>query len=237
MYHAILPIEQHSAAERFLQGLPDLVAASPLCRRLKPVSLLIDIAPMTLTDQPHSFIADNFNLSPRAARRRDNVIRQLLSEHEPDLYQAILNLAQTKPTEVFQQANAFKTWLTELLNTALMPCDYCASLKTVRIGHRLNFRCRSCRRTFNPLKKYRLDKLSHCELWLPFIDLLLQGETFKTIHRQLGINTNTAAKWQRYFFSLMDKQGFDLLINYCQVKRRQHYRQTWLDVNACRSHF
>lgn len=237
MYHAILPIEQHSAAERFLQGLPDLVAASPLCRRLKPVSLLIDIAPMTLTDQPHSFIADNFNLSPRAARRRDNVIRQLLSEHEPDLYQAIVNLAQTKPTEVFQQANAFKTWLTELLNTALMPCDYCASLKTVRIGHRLNFRCRSCRRTFNPLKKYRLDKLSHCELWLPFIDLLLQGETFKTIHRQLGINTNTAAKWQRYFFSLMDKQGFDLLINYCQVKRRQHYRQTWLDVNACRSHF
>ena len=237
MYHAILPIEQHSAAERFLQGLPDLVAASPLCRRLKPVSLLIDIAPMTLTDQPHSFIADNFNLSPRAARRRDNVIRQLLSEHEPDLYQAILNLAQTKPTEVFQQANAFKTWLTELLNTALMPCDYCGSLKTVRIGHRLNFRCRSCRRTFNPLKKYRLDKLSHCELWLPFIDLLLQGETFKTIHRQLGINTNTAAKWQRYFFSLMDKQGFDLLINYCQVKRRQHYRQTWLDVNASRSHF
>ena len=237
MYHAILPIEQHSAAERFLQGLPDLVAASPLCRRLKPVSLLIDIAPMTLTDQPHSFIADNFNLSPRAARRRDNVIRQLLSEHEPDLYQAILNLAQTKPTEVFQQANAFKAWLTELLNTAIMPCDYCASLKTVRIGHRLNFRCRSCRRTFNPLKKYRLDKLSHCELWLPFIDLLLQGETFKTIHRQLGINTNTAAKWQRYFFSLMDKQGFDLLINYCQVKRRQHYRQTWLDVNACRSHF
>ena len=237
MYHTILPIEQHSAAERFLQGLPDLVAASPLCRRLKPVSLLIDIAPMTLTDQPHSFIADNFNLSPRAARRRDNVIRQLLSEHEPDLYQAILNLSQTKPTEVFQQANAFKTWLTELLNTALMPCDYCASLKTVRIGHRLNFRCRSCRRTFNPLKKYRLDKLSHCELWLPFIDLLLQGETFKTIHRQLGINTNTAAKWQRYFFSLMDKQGFDLLINYCQVKRRQHYRQTWLDVNACRSHF
>lgn len=237
MYHAILPIEQHSAAERFLQGLPDLVAASPLCRRLKPVSLLIDIAPMTLTDQPHSFIADNFNLSPRAARRRDNVIRQLLSEHEPDLYQAILNLAQTKPTEVFQQANAFKTWLTELLNTALMPCDYCGSLKTVRIGHRLNFRCRSCRRTFNPLKKYRLDKLSHCELWLPFIDLLLQGETFKTIHRQLGINTNTAAKWQRYFFSLMDKQGFDLLINYCQVKRRQHYRQTWLDVNASRSYF
>lgn len=237
MYHAILPIEQHSAAERFLQGLPDLVAASPLCRRLKPVSLLIDIAPMTLTDQPHSFIADNFNLSPRAARRRDNVIRQLLSEHEPDLYQAILNLAQTKPTEVFQQANAFKAWLTELLNTAIMPCDYCGSLKTVRIGHRLNFRCRSCRRTFNPLKKYRLDKLSHCELWLPFIDLLLQGETFKTIHRQLGINTNTAAKWQRYFFSLMDKQGFDLLINYCQVKRRQHYRQTWLDVNASRSHF
>ena len=237
MYHAILPIEQHSAAERFLQGLPDLVAGSPLCRRLKPVSLLIDIAPMTLTDQPHSFIADNFNLSPRAARRRDNVIRQLLSEHEPDLYQAILNLAQTKPTEVFQQANAFKAWLTELLNTALMPCDYCGSLKTVRIGHRLNFRCRSCRRTFNPLKKYRLDKLSHCELWLPFIDLLLQGETFKTIHRQLGINTNTAAKWQRYFFSLMDKQGFDLLINYCQVKRRQHYRQTWLDVNASRSHF
>lgn len=237
MYHAILPIEQHPAAERFLQGLPDLVAANPLCRRLKPVSLLIDIAPMTLTDQPHSFIADNFNLSPRAARRRDNVIRQLLSEYEPDLYQAILNLAKTKPTEVFQQANAFKTWLTELLNTALMPCDYCASLKTVRIGHRLNFRCRSCRRTFNPLKKYRLDKLSHCELWLPFIDLLLQGETFKTIHRQLGINTNTAAKWQRYFFSLMDKQGFDLLINYCQVKRRQHYRQTWLDVNACRSYF
>ena len=236
MYHSLLPIEQHPAAERFLLALPDLVATTPLCRRFKPASLFINIAPMTLSNQPHSFIADKFNLSARAARRWDNVIRQLLAQYEPDLYQAILNLAQAKPTEVFQQANAFKAWLTELLNTALMPCDYCASLKTVRIGHRLNFRCRSCRRTFNPLKKYRLDKLSHCELWLPFIDLLLQGETFKTIHRQLGINTNTAAKWQRYFFTLMEEQGFTLLVNYCRTKRRQRYRQTWLDINANSPH-
>ncbi|OTQ48335.1 hypothetical protein [Gilliamella apis] len=236
MYHSLLPIEQHLAAERFLLALPDLVATTPLCRRFKPASLFINIAPMTLSNQPHSFIADNFNLSPRAARRRDNVIRQLLSEHEPDLYQAILNLAQTKPTEVFQQANAFKTWLTELLNTALMPCDYCHSLNTIRIGHRLNFRCKTCRRTFNPLKKYQLNKLSHHERWLPFIDLLLQGETYKTIQQQLGINANTAAKWQRYFFTLMEEQGFTLLVNYCRTKRRQRYRQTWLDINANSPH-
>lgn len=153
MYHSLLPIEQHFAAERFLLALPDLVATTPLCRRFKPASLFINIAPMTLSNQPHSFIADKFNLSARAARRWDNVIRQLLAQYEPDLYQAILNLDQAKPTEVFQQAKAFKLWLTGLLKTAVMPCDYCHSLNTIRIGHRLNFRCKTCRRTFNPLKK------------------------------------------------------------------------------------
>ena len=187
---------------------------------------------MTLSNQPHSFIADKFNLSARAARRWDNVIRQLLAQYELDLYQAILNLAQAKPTEVFQQAKAFKSWLTGLLKTSVMPCDYCHSLNTIRIGHRLNFRCKTCRRTFNPLKKYQLNKLSHHERWLPFIDLLLQGETHKTIQQQLGINANTAAKWQRYFFTLMEEQGFTLLVNYCRTKRRQRYRQTWLDINA-----
>ena len=236
MYHSLLPIEQHLAAERFLLALPDLVATTPLCRRFKPASLFINIAPMTLSNQPHSFIADKFNLSARAARRWDNVIRQLLAQYEPDLYQAILNLAQAKPTEVFQQAKAFKSWLTGLLKTSVMPCDYCHSLNTIRIGHRLNFRCKTCRRTFNPLKKYQLNKLSHHERWLPFIDLLLQGETYKTIQQQLDINANTAAKWQRYFFTLMEEQGFTLLVNYCRTKRRQRYRQTWLDINANSPH-
>lgn len=229
MYHAILPSEQHPAAERFLVLLPALVETSSLCRRLKPFSLLIDIAPLTLTAQPHSFIAAQFDLSPRAARRRDNVIRQLLAQHEPELYQAVLDLAQTVPDEVSQQSQAFKSWLTELLSTSVMPCDYCGSLSTVRIGHRLNFRCRSCRRTFNPLKKYQLHQLSHCELWLPFVDLLLQGETCKTANQQLGINTDTAAKWQSYFLWIMEQQGFALLANYCRVKRRQRCRQIWLD--------
>ncbi|PXZ03712.1 hypothetical protein DKK70_15955 [Gilliamella apicola] len=191
---------------------------------------------MTLSNQPHSFIADKFNLLARVARRWDNVIRQLLAQYEPGLYQAILNLAQAKPTEVFQQAKAFKLWLTGLLKTAVMPCDYCHSLNTIRIGHRLNFRCKTCRRTFNPLKKYQLNKLSHHERWLPFIDLLLQGETYKTIQQQLGINANTAAKWQRYFFTLMEEQGFTLLVNYCRTKRRQRYRQIWLDINANSPH-
>ncbi|OCG23016.1 hypothetical protein A9G11_06445 [Gilliamella sp. wkB108] len=229
MYHAILPIEQHPAAERFLLLLPALVATSPLCRRLRPTSLLIDIAPFTLTAQPHSFIATQFDLSPRAARRRDNVIRQLLAQHEPELYQAVLNLAQTMPERVSQQAQAFKSWLTELLNTSVMPCDYCGSLSTVRIGHRLNFRCRNCRRTFNPLKKYQLNELSHCGLWLSFVDLLLQGETCRTINQQLGINTDTASKWQIYFLWIMEQQGFSMLANYCRVKRRQRCRQIWLD--------
>ncbi|WP_085247110.1 hypothetical protein [Gilliamella mensalis] len=232
MYHSILPNEQHSAAERFLQQVPALIAASSLCRRLKPVALLIDIAPMTLIALPHSLIANKFQLSPRAAQRRDNVIRQWLAQYEPDLYQVVLNLAQTTPAEVSRQAQAFKLWLTELLGTSVMPCHYCGSLSTVRIGYRLNFRCRTCRRTFNPLKKYYLDKLSHCELWLPFVDLLLQGETFKTINRQLGINTDTAAKWQRYFLGIMELQGFLVLANYCQIKRRQRCRQIWLDVQA-----
>ena len=232
MYHAILPSKQQPAAERFLQQLPKLVAASPLCLRLKPTSLLIDIAPYTLTAQPHSFIAAQFNLSPRAARRRDNVIRQLLEQHEPDLYQAVLDLEQTTPDQVSQQAQAFKSWLKDLLSTSVMPCDYCESPLTVRIGHRLNFRCRSCRRTFNPLKKYQLNHLSHCELWLPFVDLLLQGETLKTANQQLGINSNTASKWKSCFLWIMEKQGFSILANYCRVKRRQRYRQIWLDVKA-----
>ena len=226
MYHAILPNQYHHAAQRFLQQLPELATTSPLCRRLKPVSLLIDIAPFTLAAQPHSFIAAQFDLSPRAARRRDNVIRQLLVLHEPDLYQAVLNLEQATPDEVTRQAFAFKSWLSELLSTSVMPCAYCASLNTVRIGQRLNFRCKACQRTFNPLKIYQLDKLSHCELWLPFIDMLLQGETCKTVNRQLGINTATAAKWQRYFLWIMSQQGFTLLANHCRTLRRRHYRQT-----------
>ena len=232
MYREILPVKQHSVANRFLRQLPELIASSPLCQRLKPFSLFIDIAPWTLIAQPHSLIANELGLSPRVVLRRNNVIRQLLALHEPSLYQTILNLEKTVPKGVIRQAQAFKSWITDLLNTSVMPCAHCTSMNTVRIGHRLNFRCRSCRRTFNPLKAHHLNKLSHCHLWLPCIDLLMEGESCKTIHQKLGISVDTAAKWQLYFIWLMAHQGFAALANYCQVKRRQRYHQTWLEVKT-----
>ena len=230
MYREILPVKQHAAANRFLKQLPELVASNPLCKRLKPFSLFVDIAPWTLIAQPHSLIANEFGITPQAALRRDNIIRQLLALHEPSLYQAILKLESTTPKVVIRQAQEFKSWLSELLNTSVMPCEYCSSMNTVRIGHRLNFRCRSCRRTFNPLKVHHLNELSHCHLWLPCIDLLVKGETCKTIHQKLGISVDTAGKWRLYFIWLMAHQGFAILANYCQAKRRKRYHQTWLVV-------
>jgi transposase-like protein len=181
---------------------------------------------------PHSLIAARLGLSVPVAQRRNKAARALLKAHEPTLYQAVLNLEHTTPEHVTRQALTFKLWLTELLSTSVMPCLYCTSLNTVRIGQRLNFRCRTCRCTFNPLKAYQLDKLSHCELWLPFIDKLLDGATCQEINRSLGINVTTAAKWQRYFLRLIRKRGYLLLADFCLVQRRCRYRKTWLAVQA-----
>ena len=75
-------------------------------------------------------------------------------------------------------------------------CPHCGSVKVIKYGKsngRQRYLCKNCEKTFgdtNGTVAFR-SKLSVSQ-WIEFIKLTLQGESCRTIAKELGINKQTA---------------------------------------------
>ncbi|MBQ3568098.1 MAG: IS1 family transposase, partial [Anaerotignum sp.] len=75
-------------------------------------------------------------------------------------------------------------------------CPYCGAVKVIKYGTskgRQRYLCKNCEKTFgdtNGTVAFR-SKLSVSQ-WIEFIKLTLQGESCRTIAKELGINKQTA---------------------------------------------
>ena len=81
-------------------------------------------------------------------------------------------------------------------------CVHCNSTKIIKFGHRagLNrYRCKSCSRTFNALTGTPLARLRKKELWLKFIELLVESFTIRKSARKVKVNLKTTFNWRHRF--------------------------------------
>lgn len=87
-------------------------------------------------------------------------------------------------------------------------CPYCGKSKIYKHGKSANlqrYRCLSCNKTFNALTGTPLARIRKRELWLKYMDCMLESMTLRKISIKLGINLKTAFLWRHRFIKEFQK--------------------------------
>ena len=82
------------------------------------------------------------------------------------------------------------------------PCPHCAGTRRHRCGVASGlrrFRCLHCRRSFNALTGTPLARLRKRELWLPYIQCLLESRTVRDAACATGVHRTTSFRWRHRF--------------------------------------
>lgn len=93
-------------------------------------------------------------------------------------------------------------------------CVHCHSTKIIKFGHRsgLNrYRCKSCSKTFNALTGTPLARLRKKELWLRFMELLIESFTVRKSAEKVKVNLKTTFNWRHRFLTKTHNMGSQLL--------------------------
>ncbi len=93
-------------------------------------------------------------------------------------------------------------------------CPHCHHEQVVRWGnsHGLpRYRCKSCKKTFNPLTGTPLAHLRHHECWGPYAQALIDGLSVRKAAQQCGVHKDTAFRWRHRFLTLPAKAEPDTL--------------------------
>jgi len=97
----------------------------------------------------------------------------------------------------------------EYLDNKLGNCPHCGSLKYSKDGHEKSgvqrYRCKICKRSFNPFSCTWLSKIHKKELLYPYINLMNQGLSLEKIRIELDINKKTAFDWRHKITSSLNK--------------------------------
>jgi transposase-like protein len=81
-------------------------------------------------------------------------------------------------------------------------CPHCGAEQVIRWGSSNGlprWRCKACRRTFNPLSGTALSGLRRRGSWAQFAESLRRAETLEETAERCGIHRNTAHRWRHRF--------------------------------------
>lgn len=106
------------------------------------------------------------------------------------------------------------TDLIELLQDDKRHCPHCKATKIHKHGKSANlqrYECQNCGKTFNALSGTPLARLRKKELWLKYMDCMLESMTLRKIAIKLGISLKTAFLWRHRFIKEFKKDTPELL--------------------------
>ncbi len=93
-------------------------------------------------------------------------------------------------------------------------CPHCGHEKIYKHGKvsgLQRYRCQSCGRTFNALSKTKLAHMRKKELWLPYIEEMLESKVLRKIVKKIDINLKTAFSWRHKFSQLLNNDRSHIL--------------------------
>ena len=185
--------------------------------RLTPFNWLETIFVSRIKNYSYQAIANIFDCSTEKIMRRDHAIINYLKLHYLSLYKWYINKQQTTLNPILiEQHNYIKSKINTLLNTQTPPCLHCNSTETVKIGKRTCYRCKRCRHSFNLLSNTKLNRLPKSELWLSFIDLLIDGQDNTQIEKKLKLTNNTVRRWRAVWREMMINWNCEVLSIWCK---------------------
>ena len=81
-------------------------------------------------------------------------------------------------------------------------CPHCGGGEVYKHGFYSGlqrYHCLTCNKTFNALTGTPLSHLGRKELWLKYLDCMIESKTLRQISKELGINLKTAFNWRHRF--------------------------------------
>lgn len=185
--------------------------------RLTPFNWLETIFTNRIKNKSYQFIAEKkLDTSLEKVMRRDHAIIDYLQIHYPSLHNWYTKLKHATLTpSLSEQHKIINTKIIALLNAYAPICPYCMSTDTTKIGTRTCYRCKRCRRSFNLLNNTPLNRLPRPELWIEFINLLVEGENNIQIQKKLHLNSNTISHWRHAWCEMMKRWDCEALAIWC----------------------
>ena len=83
-------------------------------------------------------------------------------------------------------------------------CPHCSSEKIQRWGTASDlqrYRCNTCKKTFNALKKSPLARLRHKDKWLTYSKYLSENNTIRTAALKCNVDKTTSFRWRHRFLA------------------------------------
>lgn len=177
-------------------------------------------------------IANITGISNTAVLNRCKAINHLMQEQYPKLYQWWYKHYQrddlTFSDIVQQQATFFLQWLDERINKKdyLCPeCNQAMSKSGKDDNHRPLFVCYRCRIYHNALGGTRLKGLTQIELWIPFVEKIIEGYSSQDIAKLTPVKSKTALRWRPVFLAQMQDLGLNQLVQWLTWQRKRRYSQ------------
>jgi len=87
-------------------------------------------------------------------------------------------------------------------------CPYCGKSRIHKHGTSaglLRYKCTGCNKTFNALTKTPLARMRKKELWLVYMQKMLESKVLRKIARELNIDKKTAFLWLHHFSTWLQK--------------------------------
>lgn len=183
-----------------------------------------------LAGWPTPTIAIAMGISPSTTWRWIKPCRAVMAKEFPALYhwwsarQDRTNLEP--PAHIAIQAQAFLSGLEQLLTTQQAVCSKCGSPHMQRIDERRpDFRCPGCWSTTSLLHGTLLSRLGYPELWLGFVQGLINGESVVDLQRRTGLCGAACKRWQVSFMQMFEQQGYTDLVQWITWLRSRRVKE------------
>lgn len=186
--------------------------------QMKQMELWPDFVNMRLSGLSLIKIQDALGMSMHALTNREKVLQNIIKDLFPNLADWWLPHHQWQDrrltSSVEEEKQTFMQFLDELLHKETIKCDNCdGTMKRIEASkHRPYFVCHRCKLSCNLLSTTELFRLDHIELWQPYVELLVKGESNTMIQQKLNISHVCALNWRKRFLKQMEVMHLNELI-------------------------
>lgn len=194
-----------------------------------------DFARLRLAGKSTNHISTELGISLKAAVYRVKLLEKIAQENYPALYQWWKPqqdyLDHTFCSQVEAEKNIFINWLHERIHSQKATCPHCDNegVSRVKSGakertkHRPYFFCGRCKQYFHLLEGTVLKRLYHIEVWIPFVEGLVKGESCAMLSSKLEISNSSALSWKKAFLMQMQTLQLFQLIHWLKWKTSRSY--------------
>lgn len=186
--------------------------------QMKQMELWPDFVCMRLSGLSLIKIQDALGMSMHALTNREKVLHNIIRDLFPNLADWWLPHHQWQDrrltSSVEEEKQTFMQFLDELLHKESIECNTCDGImKRIEASkHRPYFVCHRCKSSTNLLATTELFRLDHIELWQPYVELLIKGESNTTIQQKLNISHVCALNWRKRFLRQMEAMNLTELV-------------------------